>query len=412
MKRKLTAGLTGASIPIFVRDTSSSTGAGLSSLVFNTSGLVAEFRRQGAATWTAITLVSGTLGTWASGGFVADGALAGAYEVDLPDAILASGARWVAIRLRGAANMLPVLIEVELDVVNYQSATAFITGVNSLAPPTNWNLEVIDANGRVDVSKLVGQTVTAAAGVTFPASIGTSTLGGTAQTGDAFARLGAAGAGLTALGDTRIANLDATVSSRGTSTYAGGAISGVTGVTFPSTVPSLVQIQGGLPTDTTIAADVQTGLTAQGYTTGRAVFLDTLNGLVAAIWNTLTSALTTAGSIGKRLNDFVTTLVYAAPTTPPTVVQVRQEMDSNSTQLAAIVTGVAGVPNAVLDLANGIETSMTLRQAMRALVAMGVGKSTETAGTLVFKRQDGTTTAFSIVHDSLGSRTGSSIGSL
>lgn len=35
-----------------------------------------------------------------------------------------------------------------------------------------------------------------------------------AMTGDAFARLGAAGAGLTALGDARVANLDATVSSR------------------------------------------------------------------------------------------------------------------------------------------------------------------------------------------------------
>lgn len=35
-----------------------------------------------------------------------------------------------------------------------------------------------------------------------------------AMTGDAYARIGAAGAGLTELGDTRIANLDATVSSR------------------------------------------------------------------------------------------------------------------------------------------------------------------------------------------------------
>lgn len=49
---------------------------------------------------------------------------------------------------------------------------------------------------------------------------------GTAQTGDSYARIGAAGAGLTALGDTRIANLDATVSSR--STYAGGAVASVT----------------------------------------------------------------------------------------------------------------------------------------------------------------------------------------
>lgn len=49
----------------------------------------------------------------------------------------------------------------------------------------------------------------------------TTYTGNTPQTGDSYARLGAAGAGLTALGDTRLANLDAAVSSR--STYTGGA---------------------------------------------------------------------------------------------------------------------------------------------------------------------------------------------
>ncbi|WP_027037885.1 hypothetical protein [Mesorhizobium ciceri] len=47
----------------------------------------------------------------------------------------------------------------------------------------------------------------------------TTYTGNTPQTGDAYARIGAAGAGLTALGDTRIAHLDADVSTR--STYAG-----------------------------------------------------------------------------------------------------------------------------------------------------------------------------------------------
>lgn len=45
-------------------------------------------------------------------------------------------------------------------------------------------------------------------------------------TGDAYARIGANGAGLTAVGDTRLANLDAAVSTR--STYAGGDTSGTT----------------------------------------------------------------------------------------------------------------------------------------------------------------------------------------
>lgn len=55
----------------------------------------------------------------------------------------------------------------------------------------------------------------------------TTLTGHTPQTGDNYARIGAAGAGLTALGDTRLANLDASVSSR--STFAGGAVASVTG---------------------------------------------------------------------------------------------------------------------------------------------------------------------------------------
>jgi hypothetical protein len=126
MKRKILAGTTSFSLPIFVSDTGSTTGGGLSGLVFNTSGLVAEYRRSGQSSWTTITLVTGkTLGTFLSGGIVADGSLAGAYEVDIPDAAIASGARFCLVRLRGAANMLPVLIEIELDAVNYQDAVGF-----------------------------------------------------------------------------------------------------------------------------------------------------------------------------------------------------------------------------------------------------------------------------------------------
>lgn len=59
-------------------------------------------------------------------------------------------------------------------------------------------------------------------------------LGGTAQTGDSFARIGVAGAGLTVLGDARIANLDAAVSTR--STYSGGAVASVTAPVTAGTV--------------------------------------------------------------------------------------------------------------------------------------------------------------------------------
>lgn len=125
MKRKFKGGLTSVSLPVFIADTSSTTGGGLSGVTSASSGLVLEYRRQGQSTWTSVTAVSKTLGTFTSGGIVADGSLAGAYEVDFPDAAFASNARFVLCRIRGVSNMLPVLIEVELDAVDYQDATAF-----------------------------------------------------------------------------------------------------------------------------------------------------------------------------------------------------------------------------------------------------------------------------------------------
>jgi hypothetical protein len=125
MKRKIFAGTTSLSLPVIVYDNTSTTGAGLSGLTHSTSGLVLEYRRAGQSSWTSVTLVSKTLGTYTSGGIVASGSRAGRYEVDIPDAAVAAGVRMVEICLRGAANMHPVDIEIELDAVNYQDATAF-----------------------------------------------------------------------------------------------------------------------------------------------------------------------------------------------------------------------------------------------------------------------------------------------
>lgn len=125
MKRKIFAGTTSLSLPVIVYDNTSTTGAGLSGLTHTTSGLVLEYRRAGQSSWTSVTLVSKTLGTYTSGGIVASGSRAGRYEVDIPDAAVASGVRMVEICLRGAANMHPVDIELELDAVNYQDSAAF-----------------------------------------------------------------------------------------------------------------------------------------------------------------------------------------------------------------------------------------------------------------------------------------------
>jgi hypothetical protein len=77
------------------------------------------------------------------------------------------------------------------------------------------------------------------------------------QTGDSFGRIGAAGAGLTSLGDTRIAFLDAAVSTR--STYAGADTSGTTTL--------LTRLTGTRATNLdNLDAAVSTRLATSGYT--------------------------------------------------------------------------------------------------------------------------------------------------
>lgn len=126
MKRKINGGTIEYSLPVFIQDTTSNTGGGLAGVTHASSGLVLEYRRAGQSTWTSATPASGKqLGSFLAWGIAADGALDGAYEVDFPDAAFASGARFVLCRIRGVANMLPVLIEVELDAVDYQNATSF-----------------------------------------------------------------------------------------------------------------------------------------------------------------------------------------------------------------------------------------------------------------------------------------------
>jgi hypothetical protein len=163
-RRKILAGSTSVVVPIFIQDSSSTTGAGLGSLVYNSSGLAAKYRRQGESSWTTISLVTATAGTFTSSGFVADGGpVTGGYELGVPNAALASGATWVQVAVYGATNMLAALIEIELDAVNYQDATRF--GLSAL-PNANAGASgglplSVDTSGRVDVLKINGTSQTA-----------------------------------------------------------------------------------------------------------------------------------------------------------------------------------------------------------------------------------------------------------
>jgi hypothetical protein len=137
-KLSMRPGSTSQTVYIFVQDSSVTTGAGLTGLAFNTGSLTAYYVRPlGSA--TAITLATQTVtGAWSSGGFVevSSANMPGLYRLDIPDAALATGVRSVAILLKGAANMSPCVLEIDLNAEANTvaiSGTDLTTGVGAIA---------------------------------------------------------------------------------------------------------------------------------------------------------------------------------------------------------------------------------------------------------------------------------------
>lgn len=117
MKLQLVKATTSQNLLVFIQDSSSTTGAGLTGLVFDSAGLTGFYYRenQGAGA-TSITLATATIGTWATGGFVEIDAadMPGWYELGIPDAALATGADFVGVQLKGATNMAQLNLEIQL----------------------------------------------------------------------------------------------------------------------------------------------------------------------------------------------------------------------------------------------------------------------------------------------------------
>ncbi|HEX5323842.1 MAG TPA: hypothetical protein VFW40_08660 [Capsulimonadaceae bacterium] len=203
-----------------------------------------------------------------------------------------------------------------------------------------------------------------------------------------------------------------------------GNVGGISGVTLPATVPSLAQMQAGLPTDASIATDVQTGLTAQGYTTARAGFLDTLNGLVADVWANATRTLTSMSDssgvttllsrIGQALLFDGSGNVKSAPQTTVTLASSQAFNNTGqSANLPATVEGYAsGQDPGTIVFGESVESGLTFLQFCRAVEAALVGDAGVSSGTVSFKRKDGTTTAWSVTFDSSGNRSASTQGTL
>jgi len=344
-KLSLVKGTTSYRAYIFVLDSSVSTGAGKTGLVFNTASLVAYYVRPGAAA-TSITLATQTVtGAYSSGGFVEIDAtnMPGLYRFDVPDAALATGVNAVVVMLKGATNMAPVVMEIELTAVDNQNATSFgLTNLDAaittrLAPTVaGRTLDVTTTGGagidwanvenpttalnlsatNIDVDQVVASVSGAVGSVTGAVGSVTGAVGSIATGGIVAASFGAGAIDAAAIATDAIGSAELAAS-------------------------AVTEIQSGLSTHS--AADVwAVGTRAL---TDKADFSLSAAG-IQAIWDALTSALTTVGSIGKLLVDNITGNAFTRLGAPvgasisADIAAVQADTDNIQTRIpAALVSG-------------------------------------------------------------------------
>lgn len=132
-KLTIKKGSTDVTLLIWIADSSVTTGAGLTGLAYNTASLVCYYHRPLAASATALSLatLAATNTAHSDGGFKEVDAtnMPGLYRLDLSDAIVATGVNSVVVMLKGATNMVPVVLELELVTETLSDTKAEATGV-------------------------------------------------------------------------------------------------------------------------------------------------------------------------------------------------------------------------------------------------------------------------------------------
>ncbi len=368
------AGATSQSINVFIQDSSSTIGAGLSGLVFNTGSLAAYYSFSGATT-TAVSITLATLATvttaWSSGGFIEIDAthMKGWYRLDIPNAALAtSKGRSVALHLYGATNMAPCPVMIELTGWDNQNANSGGLAVlpASAVPGAAGGLFIAGTNAATTVTTSLTTTFTG----NLTGSVGSVTGAVGSVTGAVGSVTGLTNATIaTAVWQDSTAGDFTTASSIGKSLYTAGIVPGGSGGLFIAGTNAATTITTSL---TTTFIGNLTGSVAT--VTGAVGSVTALTGAIiaTAVWQDATAGdFTTASSIGKSLYNaftsntsvFTTASLVNAPTggSAPTTAQIATAVwedilvggDFNTSGSIGLLLRT-GVPNAAPGAINGI----------------------------------------------------------
>lgn len=163
-------------------NSSSTTGAGLTGLVYNSASLVCYYRKNATGSATALTLATQTVGgAHSDGGFVEIDAtnMPGMYRLDLSDTMVATGP-YVTVMLKGATNMAPVVLELELVAYNpFDGVRMGMTALPNAAADAAGGLPISDAGGLdMDSIKTDTAAILVDTGTTLDGRIPSALVGG------------------------------------------------------------------------------------------------------------------------------------------------------------------------------------------------------------------------------------------
>jgi hypothetical protein len=351
-------------------------------MAYSSSGLVCYYVRPLAAA-AALSLATQTVtGAHSDGGFVevSSANMPGVYRLDLSDAVCAAGVPSVLIMLKGAANMVPVLIEIKLsiaaDVVSISGDAAAADNAESMFDGTGY------AGGTtklgVNLIQILGTTLTETAGqiaAAFKKFFDKAAPTGTINSiPDAVA--GAAG-GLFIAGT----NAPTVVTTALTATFTGnltgsvasvaGAVGSVTGLTPATVHGDLDDIQARLP-----AALVGGRMDANaGAISGDAVAADTLE-LFAEALDQATGQIDN-GTLGTALDTYQARIdLYDDDTGAADRYEVSWYKNGEP-----ITSGITSPTIQVIKSADG--TNLVASTAMTEIGSLGLYKHVESSNRIV-----------------------------
>jgi hypothetical protein len=384
-----------------ILNSSVATGAGLTGLTSASSGLIISTIADNEATATAYTVAASnvetitTLGTYAapSSGkcrFKEVDATnhKGVYEIQIADARFAvSSAKSLLVSVSGATNAAETDVVIPLrDLDPFDAVRAGLTALPNAAAEASGGLitrgtgtgQLTVSSGVVtaNTTQLAGQTVTAAAGVTFPTSVSSLTA-----------------AGVRTELTTELGRIDVAVSSR-------LATSGYT--TPPTAAANASAVRTELSTELgRIDVATSTRLASASYTAPL-----TTGQTAAAVWNALIASYTVTGSFGQRVLRSTNTQAEVAVTGSNHVAADLHESQPGSIHATTFDAGAIDAAALASDAATEIATATlttamtesyraagvapTLAQAAFELIAQ-MGDASISGTTKTLKKIDGTT---------------------